>query len=180
VDRTVDDDRFEWWRHEPGRLEADSLEVQELFTDLTWSAADHGRWSGELPMWPFDRKRPAELDDLLGGHGLRVLVSCGQAYPAAPPRILPLDPEPEIVERTQHRWHVNGDGTLCLFQDEAVWNTRVTLSDVLLKAAGWRIEYALMKAGCIESMTTNGIVIDPCLDAVITRYRRQHDLDRNG
>jgi len=52
--------------------------------------------------------------------------------PAAPPRILPQDPDPEIAERTQHRWHVNGDGTLCVFQDEALWNTRATLSDVLV------------------------------------------------
>jgi hypothetical protein len=97
-----------------------------------------------------------------------VLVRCGQAYPAVPPHIYPLDPEPELVERTQQRWHVNGDGTLCLFQSEAVWNPRATLGDVLLKAAGWRIEYALMKGGFIEAMTISGIVNDPSLDELIS------------
>jgi len=132
VDRTVDDDRFEWWRHEPGRLDAGRRQLQVQFPDLTWSTTDHGQWSGELPLWPFVRERPYGLDDLLGGRGISKKKMCGQAYPAAPPRILPQDPDPEIAERTQHRWHVNGDGTLCVFQDEALWNTRATLSDVLV------------------------------------------------
>ena len=104
---------------------------------------------------------------------MQVLVRCGQAYPAAPPCIVPLDPAPEIGERTQQRWHVNGDGTLCLFQNEAVWSTRATLVDVLLKAAGWRIEYALIKAGLMESMTDRGIVTDTKLDGVIAHGQRQ-------
>lgn len=118
-------------------------------------------------MWPFHRDPPDGLDALLGGRGLQALVRCGQAYPAAPPRVVPLDPEPQIIERTQQRWHVNGDGTLCLFQSEAAWSTRARLVDVLLKAAGWHVEYALMKAGLIDSMTINGIVTNTELDAVI-------------
>lgn len=169
----VGDDRYEWWRQEPGRLDTDQRQLHTRFPGLTWSTEDNGQWSGELPIWPFDRDPPEGLDVLLGGRGLQVLVRCGQGYPAAPPRVVPLDPEPEIVERTQHRWHVNGDGTLCLFQSEAVWSTRATLVEVLLKAAGWRIEYALMKAGLIETMTTNGIVTDTALDDVIAHGRGQ-------
>lgn len=176
MEAAAGDDRFEWWRHEPGRLHADQRQLHGRFPDLTWSTAGNGQWRGELPVWPFDRDPPAGLDVLLGGRGLQVLVRCGQAYPAAPPRIVPLDPAPEIAERTQQRWHVNGDGTLCLFQNEAVWSARATLVDVLLKAAGWRIEYALMKAGLMESMTISGIVTDTTLDPVITHGQLQGDL----
>ncbi|WP_083739556.1 hypothetical protein [Mycobacterium sp. MS1601] len=164
------DDRFEWWHHEPGRLDADRRQLNERFPGLTWSAHENGQWAGELPMWPFDRDPPDGLGALLGGRGLEVLVRCGQAYPVAAPRIVPLDPQPEIAERTQQRWHVNGDGTLCLFQSEAVWTPRATLADVLLKAAGWRIEYALMKTGLIDTMTINGVVTDNALDATIATF----------
>ncbi|WP_142926661.1 hypothetical protein [Mycobacterium marinum] len=50
---------------------------------------------------------------------------------------------------------------------------RATLVDVLLKAAGWRIEYALMKAGLIDTMTINGIVTDTALDEMITTFNVQ-------
>lgn len=163
----VDDSPFEWWHHEPGRLDADRQAVQLEFPGLAWSIAENGQWSGHLPIWPFEREVPAGLAELLDGLGLEVVVRCGQAYPAAPPRVIPVRPEPKLLERTQSRWHVNGDGSLCLFRDEAMWTTRVGLRDVLLKACGWHIEYALMKAGRIESMTTIGIVHDPELDRVI-------------
>lgn len=166
-------DRFEWWHHEPGRLAEDQRQLQSRFPALVWSTAENGLWIGELPMWPFDRDSPDGLELLLGGRGLQTVVRCGQAYPAAPPSVIPLGPEPEIGERTQQRWHVNGDGSLCLFQNEAVWNTRCALVDVLLKAAGWRIEYALMKAGLVEAMTVNGIVTDPLLDNTIAPTRLQ-------
>lgn len=168
----VDDDRYEWWNNEPGRLEADQLQMQRHFPELIWSTENNGQWRGALPAWPFSREAPSGLDALLNGYGLEVLVLCGQAYPAAPPKVLPLNPEPEIVERTQQRWHVNGDGSLCLFQSESVWNTRATLVDVLLKAAGWNVEYALMKAGFVEAMTINGIVTDIALDTVISQSSR--------
>lgn len=163
----VHDNQVEWWHHEPGRLDADQQEIRVEFPGLVWSSAENGRWSGHLPAWPFERATPAGLAELLDGRGLEVVVRCGQAYPAALPRVIPVRPEPELLERTQSRWHVNGDGSLCLFRDEAMWTTRVGLRDVLLKACGWHIEYALMKAGCIDAMTTNGIVNDPVLDSLI-------------
>lgn len=165
--QTVDAGRFEWWDQDPGRLERDQREVHARFPYLSWSASGNGQWAGELPMWPFERDCPPGLERVLNGQGLRVEVHCGQAYPAAPPRVWPIAPEPEIVERTQHKWHVNGDGTLCLFENESTWSARASMVDLMLKAAGWRIEYALMKAGHIETMTPNGIVSDPRLDQVI-------------
>ncbi|GAA3438278.1 hypothetical protein GCM10018954_078940 [Kutzneria kofuensis] len=46
---------------------------------------------------------------------------------------------------------------------------RESVVELLLKAAGWRIEYALMTCGAIESMSLNGIVADPHLDELITQ-----------
>jgi hypothetical protein len=39
--------------------------------------------------------------------------------------------------------------------------------DLLLKAAGWRVEYSLMEAGVIEAMTLRGIVDDDQLDHLV-------------
>jgi len=119
-------------------------------------------------MWPLDRPEPAGLDRLLAGRGLRLVVAYRQAYPMVPPRICPLDPYPEVLERTQHRWHVNGDGSLCLFQTETAWDPRESICDLLVKAAAWRVEYALVKIGAVEAMTLHGIVSDTSLDELIT------------
>jgi hypothetical protein len=118
-------------------------------------------------MWPFDRPEPEGLSTLLGGHGLHVYVAYRQAYPMVPPRIFPLDPRPEPLECTQHRWHVNGDSSLCQFQTHTAWDPRDSLCDLIVKAAAWRIEYALMKTGAIEEMTLHGIVSDASLDTTI-------------
>ncbi|WP_233226336.1 hypothetical protein [Amycolatopsis sp. CA-126428] len=96
-----------------------------------------------------------------------VEVKYGHAYPMVPPAIYPLDPVPEPVEYTQARFHVMGDGSLCLLQDAATWTGRDSITDLLLKAAGWRIEYTLLKAGVIEAMTINGIVTDASHDHLI-------------
>jgi hypothetical protein len=61
-----------------------------------------------------------------------------------------------------------GDGSLCLLQDDAAWTGRDSVVDLLLKAAGWRVEYALMRAGVIEAMTLRGIVDDDQLDHLVT------------
>jgi hypothetical protein len=91
----------------------------------------------------------------------------GHAYPMVPPSIWPLDPAPPVAEWTMHDWHVNGDGSLCLLQADSLWSPRDSLVDLLLKAAGWRVEYALMKAGMLTAMTTNGIVSDPGMDGLV-------------
>jgi hypothetical protein len=66
--------------------------------------------------------------------------------------------------RTQHDWHVNGDGTVCLFQSASDWTGGDTAADLVVKSAGWFLEYLLMEAGLIERMTANGIVSDPVHD----------------
>ncbi|MDV6286644.1 hypothetical protein [Rhodococcus jostii] len=160
-------DEFSWWLHEPARLERDQREMRADFPEMQWSPSSSGTWEGILSLWPFDRVQPAGLDVLLDSRGLELQIRCGEAYPIVAPSLFPVNPEPEVVERTQHRWHVNGDGSLCLFQDESTWTGRQSLTDLLCKAAGWNIEYALMKAGAIETMTVNGITSDDHLDHLI-------------
>lgn len=167
------DDPFCWWVNEPTRYEIDAREMSEQLPDMQWSPTASGIWRGTLPRWPFERAQPEGVVALLDGRGLELQVLCGEAYPMVAPSLIPLDPEPEILERTQHRWHVNGDGSLCLFQDESVWNGRQSLTDLLCKAAGWRVEYALMKAEAIDSMTVNGIVNDDQLDHLISDISRR-------
>lgn len=156
-----------WWQAEPQRLARDQREITASFPQLTWHETDAGVWTGRLPMWPFERQQPAGLSPLLGGHGLQVEIVYRQAYPMVPPRIFPVDPRPEPMEHTQHRWHVNGDGSLCQFQTDTAWDPRDSVCDLIFKAAAWRVEYALMKAGALDEMTVHGIVIDPSLDGLI-------------
>jgi hypothetical protein len=127
-----------WWDAEPSRHTKDQQEVAARFPDLRWVPENPGRWEGRLPMWPLDRTPPAGLSDLLGGEGMQVVILYRQAYPMVPPRIYPVDPRPEPLECTQQRWHVMGDGSLCLFQTETAWDPADSICDLLVKAAAWR------------------------------------------
>lgn len=133
------------------------------------TAFDHGGWYGTLPLWPFDRAAPDGLDVLTGGSGLEFTLSYPAAYPMVPPMIWPLAPQPEMVERTQAMWHVLPSGGLCLLQSDGAWQPEASVVELLLKASGWRVEYALMKAQVIESMAVSGIVSDPSFDHLVTR-----------
>jgi hypothetical protein len=156
-----------WWQCEPRRLARDRREVTDWFRGLEWHADGAGRWAGCLPRWPFTRPEPPGLARLVGVHGVRIEMLYGHAYPMAPPSIYPVDPIPEIIERTDHRWHVSGDGSLCLLQNDAAWTGRGSIVELLLKAAGWRVEYGLMKAGVIDAMTVHGIIDDDQLDHLV-------------
>lgn len=156
-----------WWDAEPERFARDQQEVADRFPDLIWQPEGAGGWVGRLPMWPLERPEPAGLSRLLGGIGLQVVIAYRQAYPMVPPRIYPSDPQPEPLECTQHRWHVNGDGSLCQFQTDTAWDPRDSVCDLIVKAAAWRVEYALMKAGAQQQMTLHGIVSDPSFDDLI-------------
>ncbi|MFC8208815.1 ubiquitin-conjugating enzyme family protein [[Kitasatospora] papulosa] len=157
-----------WWACEPRRLHRDHEEITTRFPGLTWSGEGAGSWEGRLPRWPLDRPEPKHLAEWIGDEGLLLRMEYSQAYPMMAPRLLPLDPLPEPYEWTQHRWHVNGDATLCLLRDD-IWTGRESVVDLLLKAAAWRVEYALMKAGVIEQMSANGIADDHCFDRFLTQ-----------
>jgi hypothetical protein len=156
-----------WWQCEPRRLARDRAEISERFPGLERHGRGAGAWVGRLHRWPFARSEPPRLVDLIGFDGLKVEVEYGHAYPMVAPLIRPLDPEPGLLERTNHKWHVMGDGSLCLLQDDAAWTGRESIVGLLLKAAGWRVEYALMKADLIDAMTLRGIVDDDQLDHLV-------------
>lgn len=156
-----------WWQCEPRRLARDRAEVGDRFPDLLWHGQGAGVWVGRLPRWPFVRPEPLSLVDLIGPSGLQVEVQHGHAYPMVAPSIFPVDPEPDYFQRTDQKWHVMGDGSLCLLQEHAAWTGRDSIVELLLKAAGWRVEYALMQAGVIEAMTLHGIVEDDQFDHLV-------------
>ncbi|EDY55718.1 MULTISPECIES: hypothetical protein [Streptomyces] len=160
---------YSWWASEPRRLHRDREEIAAHFPGLAWSEEGAGSWEGTLPRWPFDRPEPAHLTSWIGEEGLRLRVEYSQAYPMVAPRLVPLDPLPKPYEWTQTRWHVNGDATLCLLREAALWTGRDSIVDLLLKAAGWRVEYALMKHNKIERMSDNGIVDDDRFDRLLTQ-----------
>ena len=103
----------------------------------------------------------------MGEHGLLFVLEYSAAHPMLPPTIYLVRPEPEIEEQTQATWHVAPGGSLCLLQSEGAWQPEASITELMLKAAGWHIEYALMKAGVIDRMTVNGIVSDPSSDHLI-------------
>ena len=166
-----------WWEAEPTRFARDQREVEATFPDLTLSLEGQGHWLGHLPMWPFARSEPAGVSGLLGGRGLLIQLAYSAAYPIVSPNLIPLDPEPLPEELTQTRWHVLGNKALCLFQTQADWDPATSVIDLLLKAAGWRIEYALLKAGVRTDMTMAGIVYDNSLDGLIAP-RAGSDVDQ--
>lgn len=163
-----------WTEREPMRLARDQIEVRAFAPLLEFqSPADgglpHGGWLGVLPRWPFERLQPEALDELLGNEELRVLVIYSAAHPVVPPTIYSLYPEPTIREQTQSAWHVAPGGSLCLLRSDGGWQPEASLTELLAKASGWRIEYALMKAGVIDEMTVSGIVSDSSHDHLIDR-----------
>jgi hypothetical protein len=50
-----------------------------------------------------------------------------------PPDLYPLDPDVPIDRRTQNRWHVNGDGSLCTVQAAEDWQPDCTAADLVRK-----------------------------------------------
>jgi hypothetical protein len=163
-----------WMDWDPARLGRDTTEVRQFAPDLEWVLTDedglfpYGGWSGALPLWPFDRAQPEGLVELVQ-MPLQVLVIYSSAHPVVSPTIYPIDPEPQISEISDTIWHVAPGQSLCLFQSEGYWVPEASVRELLLKACGWRIEYALMHAGIVDRMSERGIVTDASFDHLITR-----------
>lgn len=161
-----------WTDCEPARLLRDQREVRAFAPLLEFHTPSpdgwpHGGWTGLLPRWPFTRPQPQALDELLGKDELEVAVYYSAAYPMVPPTIHARFPAPTLEEETQSAWHVAPGGALCLLQSDAGWHPEASLTDLLAKACGWRIEYALMKAAVIDKMSVHGIVSDASHDHLI-------------
>ncbi|WP_280182158.1 hypothetical protein [Nocardia farcinica] len=176
-----------WFDAEPGRLIRDRAEVAAFAPALVYVEPDHdtaqilphGGWIGELPRWPFERPAPEGIDGLLGTVPFTVGVAYLAAYPMVPPVIYPLEPKPTLQQRTQSAWHVAPDGSLCLLRSIGAWHPEASITELLAKAAGWRVEYALMCAEVIEEMTVSGIVSDPRLDDLVTATAQTHSATNN-
>lgn len=154
-----------WIEAEPSRFSRELSRMKSTAPDLEW---DGTSWNGPAPEWPFERERPVGLDAFLNGRRLLVRVQYSPAFPMVAPKVIPIDPEPDPMVRTQHDWHVNGDGSLCLLQTAEDWDGTGTASELVVKASGWFVEYLLMDAGLIERMTTDGIVDDDCFDPLFS------------
>lgn len=154
-----------WWKDDPPRLEQEIVNVRTIAPLLTWTAEEAGRFEGPLPLWPFSRPAPASISDLLDPFVVR--VEYGHAFPAAPPQILPLIPQPAPTIRSFTQFHVLPNGRLCLLRDADQWHPWSKTSELLLKASGWAIEFALLKARAIVQMSVSGIVDDASYDDLI-------------
>jgi hypothetical protein len=154
-------------RHEQAEMDKWAPDMQWR-TDLAWPLGRVGAgWEGHAPAWGGDRSEPAGVANLLTGRRLRLRVMCPEAFPMVAPDLYPLDPEVPIVRRTQHKWHVNGDGSLCLMQVADDWQPENTAADLVRKAAGWFIEYLLVEGGDLDRMTERGIYASDELDALL-------------
>jgi hypothetical protein len=157
-----------WYEEDSLRRQRDREEVQRFAPDLQVvepSAEDpNGGWSGRLPLWPFNRAAPEGIASIFPAGGLLVDIRYVPAYPMLPPEIYPIEPEPELYERSQATWHVLPNGALCLLQSVGQWQPAASLTELLLKAAGWHLEYSLMKQNIITRMSEHGIVSDSSHD----------------
>lgn len=141
----------------------------EWAEDLELHARPVSGWIGKAPVWGGTRSKPEGVDALLDGKQLEIAVFYPEAFPMVAPVILPLSPEVPVERRTLHRWHVNGDGTLCLLQAAEDWQPTDSAADLVCKASGWFIEYLLLQTERVEAMTERGILSDSSLDAEIAQ-----------
>lgn len=167
--------RIAWYDAEPGRLAVELAAMHAIAADLEWrhgATSGAGEWAGPLPLWPFARPMPAGLDRAISER-FRVVITLDEAHPATEPSIHPVQPTPSVHHRLAHRWHVRGDGSLCLLQVPADWTGREPVADLAVKAAGWYLEYLLLEAGIVSTMTLGGIAVSPKYDAFLTRLIKQ-------
>jgi len=166
-----------WWEAEPDVAAREKDAMARHAPDMQW-AEDlvwrGGRrtvgWRGKAPSWGADRPKPLGVDELLAERRLDLLVVYPEAFPVIPASLFSLDPDPPMNRRTLHRWHINGDGSLCLMQSAEDWHLTDTAADLVRKASGWFIEYLLVEAGKLEAMTESGIFEATIADSVIGEY----------
>ena len=166
-----------WVDAEPARAEREREAMAAIAPELHWrkDLTWRGRsglkgWHGVAPIWAAERPMPAGVPELLAGARLELEVIYREAFPMVAPVLVPLVPDVPMEHRTQHRWHVNGDGSLCLMQAAGDWDPDESAADLVAKAAGWLIEYQLMLAGKIVDMTLQGIYSSSELDETIGSY----------
>lgn len=168
-----------WVAAEPAVAERERAAMERFAPQMNWHEDllwREGRraygWSGRAPAWGGERERPSGVTELLAGRGLELEVIYPEAFPAAPAVLFPRDPEVPLERRTLSKWHVNGDGSLCLMQAAGDWQIGDTAADLVRKAAGWFIEYLLLEAERIERMTVRGIATEDSLDSLLASFAK--------
>lgn len=170
-------DRISWIDAEPDLVEREKAAMAEHAPEMAWRddlvylMRPVVGWVGKAPVWSADRPKPAGVDELLAGRQLELAVFYPEGFPMAAPALLPLDPEVPIDRRTLHRWHVNGNGTLCLVQRADDWQPTDTAADLVRKASGWFIEYLLVDGGHREAMTERGMSADTAADKTLASMK---------
>lgn len=166
--------RISWVEAETARLEAERGAMATHCADMVWHDAlewPRGRmgagWEGLAPVWGAARPQPAGVEVLLAGRRLHLKVLYPEGFPMVPPDLYPLDPDVPIDRRTQNRWHVNGDGSLCTVQAAEDWQPEHTAADLVRKASCWFVEYLLVDGGDLDAMTRRGIYSDESVDALL-------------
>lgn len=156
--------RLSWLDAEGHRVQVERAAMEAVAPELAWTGSG---WVGTPPVWPFEREAPAGLDAFLRSRRLTMAITYLESYPMVPPRFMPIDPQPDLRVRTMHAWHVNGDGSLCMFQNSTDWDPWCTAADLVPKASGWFIEYLLLVDERLEQMTVHGIASDDSLDHLL-------------
>jgi hypothetical protein len=149
-------------------MASEQAAMSQMAPNLRWLPEEpSGGWQGTVPLWPFDRPQPRGLVALVKGQSLEALIVCGHAYPMVEPQVTPLSVEPPIKALGWTTWHVAPNGALCLLQESVMWDPAGAVADLVPKISGWYIEYQLMLAGRIETMTETGLAADTSLDALL-------------
>jgi hypothetical protein len=166
--------RTSWIEAETTRLEAERAAMATHCPDMVWrdvlewpTRRVGAGWEGHAPAWGAPRPEPAGVEELLAGRRLHLRVLYPEGFPMVPPDLYPLDPDVPIDRRTQNRWHVNGDGSLCTVQAAEDWQPANTAADLVRKASCWFVEYLLVDAGDLDAMTKRGIYSDESVDALL-------------
>jgi hypothetical protein len=166
----VEREPISWLEAEPGRVEVEKEVMADRAPQMVWfeglgRGLGRGGFEGLAPLWPMPRRRPSGLERLTGGAQLRLRVEYRQGFPAQPPRLVPLSPAPGVERRMQERFHVNGDGSICLILHPSDWSSDNHAADLVEKASGWFVEYLAVECGLIQEMSREGIFNDDYLDA---------------
>jgi hypothetical protein len=159
-----------WIEAEPDRVELEKCEMADRAPEMAWREGEelpNGGFEGLAPEWPFARDPPEKLDKLTEGKQLSVQVRFFEGYPAQPPRLFALDPEPSVEERLREEVHVNGDGSICLILHPSDWSSSECAVELVTKASGWFLEYLAVGRGLIGAMSPAGMFASTELDAKI-------------
>lgn len=165
--------RTSWLEAEPARaaVERAAMAVcpdMRWMDELDWPDGRTGAgWEGLALAWGGDRQRPPGVDRLLDNRRLRLRAIYPEGFPMVPPGLFPIDPSVPMERRTLHRWHMNGDGSICLMQAAEDWQATDTAAELVLKASGWFIEYLLVENGDLAHMTERGVGSSGEIDALL-------------